>query len=1230
LVKSRLPHTTRSPILQNIPLRVVLIVPFLLIIASAVGALAYLSYRNGQNLTQSLAERLTTEMSDRIEHDLEHALANPVSIPRQNASSIRLGNLKWQDQAQLERSFWQQLVTLNGTVNEITSIGLTDEQKNFISVFKLNDTTWAVRRRNASTSKALKTERFDKAHQRLGELPSLRSYDPHRMPPADPWYLKAKQAKKGIWQIIVFVPVVSMPPVLVNSYTEPFYDAKGKFQGVTMASIKLSRISQELRQTNSYPNGQAFVMQRNGLLIGTSTGEEIVQANPKLPPLKTRDLNEKDYAQFLQPEQYQTKATRSRDRLTKAIAQFLSQEFGSFEQIYKTKLLTYTLRGERYFVRVTPLEDPAELNWLSVVVIPEKDFASEIQKNNQTTLIIYAASIGGALLSGLLIAEWIAKPILRLSRASQDLMLGKLDSPVQEQSRITELAMLARSFNEMTTEVLASFDRVKTALQESQEKFTTIFRNSPDPITISTVEDGRLLEVNASFLALAGLPQEQVIGKVSTEIGVWQSLDDRLRFMQSIYQTGKAYGYELRSCNAAGKEITLLLSAEVIELGGKRYLLSVGKDITDRKQLEIELRQSQAKLNDIFNSSPAGICSFRLYSDNRLKYDYVSTVHERLFGYTKADFIADPASWRSRIHPEDLPKILTSVEQITQPYYETEYRYQHTNGDWRWISDYLTFRWSGMEECWIVTVVSVDISDRKTIEAQLRRSEASLREAQSVARIGSWEYDPTTNYGAWSAELYRISGVDPTTVAANSSTGTELERIHIDDRASYVALVQYAIATGEEYDTDVRIVHVDGSIHWVNVRGKPVLENGKCVRLMGTTMDISDRKAAEERLRQSEERFRGAFFSTTTGMCITSPTGQFLQVNPTLCNMLGYSEAELLSLTYPQITHRAYHQSDWDYDQQLLAKTAPPRQYEKRYIHKNGQEVWALLNVAVVHDAQHHPLYFVIQIQDITVQKQIELALRESEERFRAAFETSHIGISIVSLDGSFIEVNAALCQLYGYSEAELLTLRFQDVTHPDDLPKNLDYFQRSRDRDITTFTLEKRYLHKDGRTIWGILTATLITDDQGEALYCISQVQDVTAQKQTEDVLRQERDFSRSLIQTSPVFFSAIDLDYRTLLINDWMLSAMDYSAAEVVAVDHIATFVPPDYQAKVKQVFDRVIQDKQQVTGTNPVLTKTGQQIWVEWRNTPVLDSKGNVQYFFGVGIPVKSLAEKESSIQ
>ena len=135
--------------------------------------------------------------------------------------------------------------------------------------------------------------------------------------------------------------------------------------------------------------------------------------------------------------------------------------------------------------------------------------------------------------------------------------------------------------------------------------------------------------------------------------------------------------------------------------------------------------------------------------------------------------------------------------------------------------------------------------------------------------------------------------------------------------------------------------------------------------------------------------------------------------------------------------------------------------------------------------------------------RRVEKALEESEVRFRSAFETAAAGMALVSLEGRWLQVNRSLCEMVGYSEKELLNLTFQDITHPDDLDRDLAYVKRLLAGEIPFYHMEKRYCHKQGGIVWILLGVSLVRDKAGEPLYFVSQIQDVTERKRTEAELR-------------------------------------------------------------------------------------------------------------------------------
>jgi diguanylate cyclase (GGDEF)-like protein/PAS domain S-box-containing protein len=193
-----------------------------------------------------------------------------------------------------------------------------------------------------------------------------------------------------------------------------------------------------------------------------------------------------------------------------------------------------------------------------------------------------------------------------------------------------------------------------------------------------------------------------------------------------------------------------------------------------------------------------------------------------------------------------------------------------------------------------------------------------------------------------------------------------------------------------EYECGGRFRCRDGSVKDVLLRSTAVRDNaGGFLAARSTFADISGMRRVEEALRQSEERFRGSFETAVIGMALVGLDGRWLQVNRSMCQIVGYTEEELLARTFQDITHPDDLEADLAFVRRLLASEITSYRMEKRYFHKNGTLVYIVLSVSLVRDAVGEPVHFVAQIEDITERKRIEAALRESEERFRAFMDHS-------------------------------------------------------------------------------------------------------------------------------------------------------------------------------------------------------------------------------------------------
>ncbi|MFL5739882.1 MAG: PAS domain S-box protein [Flavisolibacter sp.] len=218
----------------------------------------------------------------------------------------------------------------------------------------------------------------------------------------------------------------------------------------------------------------------------------------------------------------------------------------------------------------------------------------------------------------------------------------------------------------------------------------------------------------------------------------------------------------------------------------------------------------------------------------------------------------------------------------------------------------------------------------------------------------------------------------------------------------------------------------------IPLRGK----NGLIIGAIAINVDITERKKITQQLALSESTFRSAFDHSAIGMALVLPDGKFLRVNRELSKMIGYSEVELLALTFQDITYPDDLKKDLSYLKQTLNGMIDSYQMEKRYFHKAGHLIWVHLNVSLVRDGQANPLFFVSQIEDINERKKSEVLIRESEEKFRKLVEESLVGVFILQED-IFVYVNPQLEKITGYSKSDLLNeMSFEKLVEKADRQK--------------------------------------------------------------------------------------------------------------------------------------------------------------------------------------------------
>ncbi|MDQ3547253.1 MAG: EAL domain-containing protein [Chloroflexota bacterium] len=266
-----------------------------------------------------------------------------------------------------------------------------------------------------------------------------------------------------------------------------------------------------------------------------------------------------------------------------------------------------------------------------------------------------------------------------------------------------------------------------------------------------------------------------------------------------------------------------------------------------------------------------------------------------------------------------------------------------------------------------------------------------------------------------------------------------------------------------------------------------------------------DNARLHDDLRQSEARHRALIEQIPGTVYLAAPDdlGNLLYQSPQIASMLGYAAEEWTE--NPWYWRTRLHPDNVERVRTSDARsvaTGEPFTSDYRMFKCNGDLTWFRDHGVLIRDERGEPLHWLGVILDITEQKQAETGMRESEERFRSAFEDAPIGMVIQRLEGEFLRVNPALCAMTGYSASELVGRNGTVLSHPDDVDIALPYLEQIKRGEISTFLTEKRYLHKNGHTIWVLLSVAVVWDADGAPLHCITQVQDVSQQKELQAIL--------------------------------------------------------------------------------------------------------------------------------
>ena len=393
---------------------------------------------------------------------------------------------------------------------------------------------------------------------------------------------------------------------------------------------------------------------------------------------------------------------------------------------------------------------------------------------------------------------------------------------------------------------------------------------------------------------------------------------------------------------------------------------------------------------------------------------------------------------------------------------------------------------------------------------------------------------------------------------------------------------------------------------------------------MGTiTRDISEaRRAAAERerlLALANELFDQA----SDSIFIADLDGRFTEVNATACRMLGYAREELIGKTIVDII-----------PPEDVPRLAATREYllspgtvqvaEWTQVRKDGTPIPVEVSSKILPDGRWQAF-----VRDISERKRIERALQESEERFRLTIDEAPIGMALVALDGRFVRVNRALCEIVGYSSAELTGLTFQAITHPDDLDADLALAGQLARGEIPRYQLGKRYIRKDGTIVDILLSVSILRSRDGAPLYYIAQIEDITERKRIEEELKDANASLDAIIENIPLMlFIKESQSLRFVRFNRAGEDLLGWPRQTLIGKNDYDFW--PQAQAEFFVEKDRETLNSGKIVDIpeEPIQTRHQGVRILHTKKVPILDTAGHPMYLLGISedITERRRIEKE----
>jgi PAS domain S-box-containing protein len=662
---------------------------------------------------------------------------------------------------------------------------------------------------------------------------------------------------------------------------------------------------------------------------------------------------------------------------------------------------------------------------------------------------------------------------------------------------------------------------------DSAEKYRSLVENIRDVI-YELDSQGVVLYISPAVRDMLGYDSAEIIGKNFIELAHKDDLSSQTEWFSEL-RKGIEKPHVYRVINKSGElKWAQTKTRPIIEDGLFKGARGILIDVTAQRRAEEALRESEEYFKAIIQNSSDII----LIVDKLGTITYASPSIERFLGYEPDEVIGKRTL--DLIVSEDKPKAIADfgrallTKEVPIP---NVFRIRHKDGTERVLEGIGNNLLDNPIVAGFVMNVR-DITERKRAEKALQESEGRLSEAQKMAQLGHWIWDIRTGNVEWSEEIFNIFRLDPKEFTPHIDSILALSPWPEDHKRDK-ELIRRAMEAHEKGTYEQRFLRPDNSIGYYHSTFQGKYDDGdNLISIVGTVQDITERKQAENALRESEKKYRVIAENMTDVIAIVDMNMRFTFVSPSIMRLRGFTVEEAMAqpleqVMTPESLLLAYRSYEEEIQLESSGTADPDRVHiiELEEYRKDMSTVWVEVRLSFLRDEDGRPIGMLSLTRDIDARKRADEALMESEEKYRELVRYAPAGIYEVDYETNrLISVNDIICEYTGYTRDELLTMNLFNLLTEESQQLMLARFEKLMTGEKTDPMVEYCIRTKNGNELWALFNARYIYE-AGKLKGATGVIYNITERKRAEEELQRTLDNLRKAVSTTiQVMVSAVE----------------------------------------------------------------------------------------------------------